>query len=395
MASERTTVRRVGANAGASGAASNAPLFWSVFFLFAPIGVLTTFFQEEPVGWAVAVVGALIGGTIALGWAYAFSTRRWWLLVPLLIAPMFLPRYVFQVFAELGLLKFGYGMPPTARKVVLFVMIVAMTSVGFVLLVGYIRLWERRSARARAELELGRRIHAAVVPSLALRAAGVEVVARSEASSEMGGDLVDAVRRRAEDGAEELDVFVADVSGHGVAAGLVMGMVKSAIRTRLRAGASLDELVRDLNLTLGELMAEGMFVTLACVRVRGGGPGPREAEFALAGHLSILHFVRATGEVRELPNEALPLGVLADEAYRSGRVAVSAGDVLAVFTDGLTEVQDARGKELGFAAQRACLREACVGAGADGAAIADALLARARAHGPQLDDQSVLVVRVL
>ena len=59
------------------------------------------------------------------------------------------------------------------------------------------------------------------------------------------------------------DVFVADVSGHGVRAGVVMGMVKSAIRTRLRAGGAVDEVLRDVNEVIYELTSPELFVTAA------------------------------------------------------------------------------------------------------------------------------------
>jgi len=185
----------------------------------------------------------------------------------------------------------------------------------------------------------------------------------------------------------EIDVFLADVSGHGVGAGIVMGMVKSSIRTLIRAGPALESLVTDLNAVLSELTTPEMFATFACIRIRPGGA----AEYALAGHLPILHLVAATGDVRELPNDNLPLGIEAGERFVSGNVRLEAGDTLAVFTDGLVEVMNAEGRQLGMPALRdAFVRESR----RELPALYAALMGAARSHGKQSDDQSVVLVRV-
>ncbi len=77
-------------------------------------------------------------------------------------------------------------------------------------------------------MRLARQIHETLVPPIDYEDERIEVFGLSRASAAMGGDLVDLVHR---DGS--LDVYLADVSGHGVRAGVVMGMLKAAIRMRL------------------------------------------------------------------------------------------------------------------------------------------------------------------
>jgi serine phosphatase RsbU (regulator of sigma subunit) len=99
--------------------------------------------------------------------------------------------------------------------------------------------------------------------------------------------------------------------------------------------------------------------------------------------------VRA-GVVEEITVPQLALGMFADAAFTSTRVECRDGDVLALLTDGLIEVFDSAGRELGFEWAKVAL-----GAVADRplAEIAGHLLSGARSHGAQLDDQSLLLIR--
>jgi len=358
------------------------PLFVGVFFTFAPIGCLVAMAHAPPAGWVYGALMAVVSGLIAVGWSYTFVTGRFWLLAAIVPAQMVLPPVLFWAFSRIGVMGIGMGMTPQARTIVLGVMAVALMVVGFVLSMRVVSRVEAHSVRARTELDVARRMHETIVPPISLRAGDIEVFGRSEPSSEMGGDLIDAVAR---DG--QVDVFLADVSGHGVGAGVVMGMVKSSIRTLMRSRGSLEGLVTDLNAVLADLITSEMFATFACVRLRSGGA----AEYALAGHLPIWHFIAATGEIRDLPNDRLPLGIDAAEQYITGRAPVARGDTLAMITDGLVEVLDPAGRQLGMGELREMFRS---NARESLPALHGALIGAARAHGAQADDQSVVLIRV-
>jgi len=378
MARAKKSVRKaVGDVPGAA-----RPLFIGVFFTFAPIGCLIAVAHDPPAGWAYGAMMAVVSGLIAVGWSYTFVTGRFWLLAAIVPAQAMLPPALFWLFSRMGLMNVGTGMSPQSRTIVLGVMAVALMIVGFILSMRVVSRVEAHSVRARTELDVARRMHETIVPPITLRAGDIEVFGRSEPSSEMGGDLIDAVVR---DG--QVDVFLADVSGHGVGAGVVMGMVKSSIRTLMRSRGSLEGLVTDLNAVLSDLTTDDMFATFACVRIKPGAA----AEFALAGHLPILHYIAATGEVRDLPNDRLPLGIDAAEQYITGRAPVARGDTLVMVTDGLVEVMDTAGRQLGLAALRDTFKRE---ARSPLPTLHAALIGAARAHGVQSDDQSVVLVRV-
>lgn len=367
-----------------------------VFAVFAPIGVLFAMINQPPGTWSAGVVSAVYSGAVALGWAYAFATRRYWLLAIVVPVSFLLPGWVFPPLARMGAFDLGMSVPHFARALTLAILSIVLISVGFIFMVRHIRDRERGQAMARAELDLARRMHETLVPRIELNRGGVTIVAESRPSETMGGDLIDVVER-----AGEIDVYVADVSGHGVGAGIVMGMLKSALRMRLLSPAPLDVIARDLNCVLAGLVPTGTFATFACVRLRtpgdvgdaGEAGGPIAFEYAIAGHLPILHVLSgapAGRRVRELANECLPLGIEPEENFTAGRGVLGPGESLVLMTDGLTEVQDGGGRELGLSGVKT-VTDAQAGAGAK--AVFDAVFRAASTHGTQRDDQTLLIIR--
>ncbi|MBK7866703.1 MAG: serine/threonine-protein phosphatase [Ignavibacteriales bacterium] len=86
---------------------------------------------------------------------------------------------------------------------------------------------------------------------------------------------------------------VADVSGHGVSAGLLMGMFKSALRSNLAHGDSLSECYTNLNSTMFDLKDKKMFLTAASMRMHS-----RKLEYIVAGHLPLLIYRNETKRLK-------------------------------------------------------------------------------------------------
>lgn len=375
----------------------NRLLYLGVALLFAPLGIMISFIGKPVPTWSAGLCLAVFSGVVATGWAFSFATRRFWLLALVIPFSIFAPNPIFSNAFRLGMFSPGSGVKEVWRAVILVCMAVLFLSVGFVCMIMFVRRKEAAGARASAELELARGVHDALVPGVDFAGPPVGVLGVSSPSDEMGGDLIDLVVRDAPTGTRhEVDVYLADVSGHGVAAGIVMGMLKSAIRTSLRHPCPLGALVDDLNSVLSDLTQPHMFATLACVRctARASPAVQIEVEYALAGHLPIL-IIRADGGVEELHNQALPLGVVPGERCASGRTTLAHGDLLAMYTDGLNESRDQNGRELGLPAVRDIIVRAATGAGASAPlrTIHDAVLAAVRARAAQTDDQSLVLIR--
>jgi serine phosphatase RsbU (regulator of sigma subunit) len=240
-----------------------------------------------------------------------------------------------------------------------------------------------RYLRARAEIELAREIHTVLVPQVSMTAGAFEFAGFSAPSGDVGGDLVDVV---VSESADRWFGYVADVSGHGVSSGLVMGMFKSAVRMRLLQGGPIAAMLQDVNAVLFPLKSGAMYVTAACVR--GGADGA--LEYAVAGHLPILRIRAADGGAEEITTPQIPIGMFERYEYRSATLDCAPGDLLALITDGLTEVFDARDREFGL---DAVTRVLCASARLPLRDIADRVVAAARGHGAQADDQTLLLIR--
>jgi sigma-B regulation protein RsbU (phosphoserine phosphatase) len=239
-----------------------------------------------------------------------------------------------------------------------------------------------RHVRVRTELELAERVQQTLAPPLASSRAGYEIHGKSEPSSQMGGDLLDAVY----DG-EAMACYVSDVAGHGIQAGVFMAMVKSAARTALLRPGALEALLADLNQVLFDVKAgSATYVTFACVRCHDGG----KVEYSLAGNGPILHYHASSKTVSQLALEQFPLGLFARTAFQSGLVKVEPGDILALLTDGLPEVEDANGQQFGLErVGELVARNASVPL----ADLTEKLFAAARQHGARTDDETLVLVR--
>lgn len=362
-------------------------LMTGVFLMFAPVMVLAVsdLAPERPL--RTFFFWAAVSGLTAVAWAGLGMLRP--KLLPLAAVLQFA---VVMMFAMQRPRPFAIGLPRVSVEGLGSILCMAA---GYFLFIMFIRRQanqnirlETEKARLSTELELASQIHRALVPDIACTAGGLEVHARSVASGQMGGDLTEVLTH---DGVT--DVYLADVSGHGVRAGVVMGMVKSAVRTRLLTPAELPSLLDDLNRVLAGSVEPGMFATFAALRFRAAAAGGAEmdVEYALAGHLPIFH-IRDGATLAELPNDRLPLGLIAEETYVSGRTTARPGDVFALYTDGLTEVADASERQLGHEALGVILARHAPRPLAEAHA---AVFAEVAAHGPQLDDQTLVLVRVV
>jgi serine phosphatase RsbU (regulator of sigma subunit) len=238
-----------------------------------------------------------------------------------------------------------------------------------------------RYFRAHNEIAMAAEIHRALVPPLHKTIDGFEVYGISVPCGEVGGDLVDF----AEDG-QSWTGYVADVSGHGVSAGLLMAMFKTAVRSRAKHVSS-DKLLAEVHGALYPLKTPNMFATVGVLQWTG-----RIFNLALAGHLPLLHYMHSCGQVREYPAHDLPLGVLPEQNFSSTEVVGQTGDIFLLLTDGLTEVFDKDGREMGIEPVKNVLRRSATQELPElSASIREAALK----FGKQDDDQTMLIVRCL
>ena len=239
----------------------------------------------------------------------------------------------------------------------------------------------KTTVRLMAEMSLARNIHDTLVPPVSFTNDRIEALGFSCPSTEVGGDLIDVV-----DHGEITDLFLADVAGHGLGAGVVMAMVKSSIRMGLRKHEGLSELLGDLNEVLASTTSPELYATLACLRIDPAG----RVEYALAGHHHIAHYRASASELRRLGHRNFPLGLFDGRTYSTDTFAPEPGDLLAIYTDGLNETTDASDVELGHEAIERALADLAARPLGE---IRQAVFDLVETHGEQSDDRTLLLVR--
>jgi sigma-B regulation protein RsbU (phosphoserine phosphatase) len=187
-------------------------------------------------------------------------------------------------------------------------------------------------------------------------------------------------------------MVVGDVTGHGVASGLVLSGVRSSLnllRDELgRPSAVLDR----VNLMLKRTSAPRMHMTLVVVVL---DRRERSVVVATAGHPPLL-LRREGGGVEEVGSGSFPLGAIASARYREDRIALAPGDVLLLYSDGLVETIDERGDQYGWDRLKGILSD--LDGLPNAKEIRDLILRDVwdfKSGAAQVDDVTMLVVRCL
>ncbi len=193
--------------------------------------------------------------------------------------------------------------------------------------------------RLERELQLAMEIQQRFQPTAPPMVPGYELQGISFPCYEIGGDYYDFIER--EDG--RLIIALGDVSGKGTAAALLMSSLHAAVHAQASSHDSLVETISAVNRYLADNIPPNRFVTLFYAEL---DPASGALSFLNAGHNPPL-IVHAAGTVEQLASGGLPLGIKRDAEYREGRTQLQMGDVLVIYSDGVTEAASPSGEEFG------------------------------------------------
>jgi hypothetical protein len=370
------------------------PVRSSVLFLLGVFFIFSTFsfandmadMGRQPI--VRLILGTVIGSSFSVLYAlsgFLLRKRFWMAFVPLFVLHAVLMNVLVNVFPnspQPGQFDAAAIVRLESRLSLDRYATIAAVVLGYAC-VTYVSVSEaRRYARVHAEIELATEIHHILVPPIDTKIGGFEFYGRSWPSGEVGGDLIDVAAAQ-----DDWVAYLADVSGHGVAPGLVMGMAKSAGRMLLSSGAGSSHLMARLNEVLYPLKKPDMFITFCYLAHERG-----VTHFGLAGHPPILYFSATKGTVTfyECPN--MPLGILPSGDFASSAIQTEPGDLFALYTDGFVETANASGEEFGLKRLQAELEKHTQ---QPLEAICRSLQDAVARHGVQFDDQSILLIRQL
>jgi serine phosphatase RsbU (regulator of sigma subunit) len=254
---------------------------------------------------------------------------------------------------------------------------------GFVLLVLMLELKDKLVARH--ELEAGRAVQLALMPAESPPVPGWDLWLYTQPANDVGGDLVDYLQVDA----ERYGVALGDVAGKALPAALLMVKLQATLRALVPRVRTLDELATAVNEILVRDGLPNRFATLVYLLLSSTSGHVRVLN---AGHMPPA-IVRRSAEVEELPGRSVALGMLPEMVFAEQGVDLSPGDVLVVYSDGVTEAMNAREDFFGEERLRAALRAT---AGQPVAAIGRRVLSDVRefvGDAPMHDDLSLVVVR--
>ncbi len=209
-------------------------------------------------------------------------------------------------------------------------------------------LLEHYAEKQRLEYDLGvaREIQQGLIPSRPATLDGFDVAGWNKPADETGGDCYDYFDHPG----GGLAVTIADATGHGIGAALMIAECRALFRATSSLSGDLSEITGRINNLLCEDLPDDRFVTAFFGLI---DPATRSLSYLSAGHGPLIHYCHATDRIVELPANGVPLGIMPNVAWPAPDVlSMQSGDMFVVVTDGFFEWQNA-GREQ-FGTRRLC-----------------------------------------
>jgi sigma-B regulation protein RsbU (phosphoserine phosphatase) len=239
--------------------------------------------------------------------------------------------------------------------------------------------------RLEREMHVAAEIQRRILPKEAPQVPGFQIIGWNRPAREVGGDYYDLFSTRG----GRVGLVVGDVSGKGIPAALMVSTLHSALRLLLDSTEFGPALLEKLNRHILESSTPNKFITVLIAEMN---PRISALRYINAGHNSGF-LLRRDGRVDELPSSGVPLGLLLASRYQMRETTLEPGDLLCLYSDGITEAESAAEEEFGNDRLLDLLRrhrDAPVGE------TLDAIRREVGEHAqgrPQGDDQTVVLLR--
>ncbi|HEY5381087.1 MAG TPA: SpoIIE family protein phosphatase [Acidobacteriaceae bacterium] len=365
-------------------------LLLAAFLLFSIFGFYADLMSRGTLPYAAAFLLAAISGVNAMLWILTVARLPAVFIAGLVVLQFFIGA-LNATAAHWMARSFHFRTVPSEQGIhfaATSILICSITSYFF--FTNFIRTEGKRSLILQNELELAHSIQQTLVPTLEIRTLRFELYGISRPSDKVGGDLVDAVLLTSGD----LIAFLADISGHGLPASILMGRVKTAARTALLDAAerepsdTLPLLLNRLNIVLPQVKEPTAFATFTGFHLGADG----NIFCALAASPPIVHWHASAQSISQFQEPQFPVGLLPVCQFDGFPLDASSGDLFVVATDGILEVANKQGEEFGMERLQAAIAQNHSDPLPE---LAGKILSAARTFGHQFDDQTILAVRCL
>lgn len=176
-----------------------------------------------------------------------------------------------------------------------------------------------------------------------------DIAAKTWPARQVGGDYYDFIDL----GDGRLSVVIADISGKGLPAAMLMPAAQISLRTLALGGKAMDLILKEFNEVLFQATDRARYATLFYATL---DQNPGRIRYINAGHVPGLLFRGANRQVEKLETGGPPVGLLPGVAFTIGEAQFGAGDLLILYTDGLTDAENCKGESFGDGHLVECVR---------------------------------------
>jgi hypothetical protein len=348
----------------------------AIFFLFSGVGFIIDLLSGGSYSETLLFINVFYSGIVAVFYVYSFTRNL-----------KFLPfTIIFQFVVGINIWKEANQLLLTEfpqRAYFDAIGILVTMVLGYILLVIFINKEGIKNLRLQAEINLAQELHSNLVPKIEIVNNRFEIFGISNPTDEVGGDLIDFFENESAQ-----TCYIADVSGHGVAAGSMMGMFKSTIRVLLNKDEPLWSILTETSKTIYDLKKKNMFLTCAFLKFNSN----YTVEYSTAGHLPILKLANDSTNFDELIIKHLPIGATKDFNYTTNSTVCNKNDLFILLTDGITETSNKKNEFFGMEK----VKQTILNNRHDELFhIYEKINNKLASYGKQKDDQSFLLIRCL
>jgi len=241
--------------------------------------------------------------------------------------------------------------------------------------------------RIEHELKTASKIQSSILPEKDPSLEGYEVISYFHPAKEVGGDYYDYLHLPD----NRLGIVIGDVSGHGIAAGLLMSMAKSCLYNQVKTSYRVEDVLFAMNNMVHELLHKRLLMSF-CYSILD--LKRRRLTYSSAGHHFPYHYSASEAALYSLESIAYPLGVRRDTHYKKKSAHFKPGDLLIFYSDGIIETMDGKGELFGFERfEELIVRNAHLAPAELKESILRELKEFARGT-PQGDDIAVIIIKV-
>ena len=240
--------------------------------------------------------------------------------------------------------------------------------------------------RIERELQVAREVQTSLLPRHTPQVEGWEFAAFWQPAREVAGDFYDFIP------GARLGLVIADVSDKGMPAALFMALSRSIVRASMAQALSPADGITQANRLICADATNGMFVTLFYAQL---DPATGELAYVNAGHNPPLLLRAESHELIELRRTGMVLGIDEATRYHQRTMRLQAGDLVLLYTDGVTDALDAQGQEFGLERLRRIMLDHRNASAAELAATLDGDVTEFSGAAARFDDITVVVAKRL